>query len=104
MESFIQITRGFNKSDTVYTNVSLKNVEKYLKEHIDCYERTSQINRVYIDIDGKADINMSQDEFAVKDKNIENILFNLDFGSPHSLMKASKYELVLCRGLSTVLI
>ena len=65
-----------------------------MREHQDCYERTGERNRVYIDIDGKAGENMSEEEFRKKDKAIEHILLSLDLGSPHSLMKASKYNCI----------
>jgi hypothetical protein len=91
-EPVIEITRGFNSSDTIYKKVPLSKVEEYLKNNRDCYERTQPLNRVYIDIDGKADINMSEEDFLNKDKAIESILTNLDLGTPHSIMKSSKYD------------
>lgn len=88
----IEITHDFGKTDKQYNCVPISEVEEYLKMHRDCYERTGERNRVYIDIDGKADINMSETDFIKKDKAIETILLNLDLGSPFSLMKASKYK------------
>jgi phage/plasmid-associated DNA primase len=92
MNSDIQITHDFYKSDTLYSTVNINDIEQYLKTHINCYERTAMFNRVYIDIDGKADINMTEDEFNIKDSSIEFILLNLELGTPFSLMKASKYN------------
>lgn len=89
---YIEITHDFNKSDTIYENVPVKEVEEYLKKHIRCYERTGALNRVYIDIDGKADANMTETDFEIKDSSIEFILSNLELDTPYSLMKSSKYN------------
>ena len=93
-EQYVEITHGFYATNTKYNKVPIKTVEDYLREHQDCYERTGERNRVYIDIDGKAGENMSEEEFRKKDKAIEHILLSLDLGSPHSLMKASKYNCI----------
>jgi P4 family phage/plasmid primase-like protien len=92
MNGVIEITHNFNNSDRAYNRVPIRKVEEYLKMNRNCYERTSALNRVYIDIDGKADINMSEAEFIEKDAAIEKVLLNIDFGTPISLMKASKYK------------
>jgi phage/plasmid-associated DNA primase len=88
----IEITQGLHKTNTIYENVPLNEVEDYLEKNNKSFERTTQICRVYIDIDGKADINMSEEDFILKDNSIEFILLNLDLGSPHSLMKSSKHS------------
>ena len=54
MEREVEITHGFYKTNTIYNKVPINRVENYLREHQDCYERTGERNRVYIDIDGKA--------------------------------------------------
>jgi P4 family phage/plasmid primase-like protien len=87
----VEITHDFNKSDTIYERVPITEVEDYLKKHIRCYERTGALNRVYIDIDGKADINMTEMDFEIKDSSIQFILSGLELGSPYSLMRSSKY-------------
>lgn len=48
--------------------------------------------RAYIDIDGKVD--MDYDEYAFKniDESIKRHLFSIDFGTPCSIMTASKYN------------
>ena len=94
MTATIQITTGQKGSDTVYDTINVEKVEEYLTKNIKSYERTQPLNRVYIDVDGKADLSMEEDDFTAKDATIEFILLGLDLGTPFSLMKASKYDTV----------
>ena len=88
----VQVCNGLSTSDTVYSNISVEHIEAYLKTHIESYERTQNFNRVYIDIDGCAEQSMEEDDFKAKDETITFILRGLDFGTPFSLMTASKYN------------
>ena len=56
----VQITRGLNASDKQSDAIPLEVLENYLRGHTNCYERTNptektttDLNRAYVDLDGK---------------------------------------------------
>lgn len=90
----IQVATGLDTSDKVYKTIEVEDIKAYLTKNINSYERTQPLNRVYIDIDGCADLSMSEEDYTLKDYTIEFILRGMDLGTPFSLMKASKYDSV----------
>jgi len=98
-EPFIRITRGLEGSDRVFDRVPLSEVDAYITRFNKCYERTNPtedeptavLNRIFIDLDGKAD-DASETDF--KDL-VEGITMSLKLGIEDDvcIMDSSQYQL-----------
>lgn len=98
-EMKIQVSHGLMATNKSFTEVDASEIETYLQEHTDCYERTSdKLNRVYIDIDGEIESGMmDESEFTELQDQLCFILSNLDDYSvkTSSQFKANKLSFTL---------
>jgi putative DNA primase/helicase len=99
MEPVVRITRGLYKSDKTFEAIPIGKVGAYLSRHKDCYERTnpteadpsSDLNRVYIDLDGDAG-DIGEREFTELVDTITQTL-KLRIEESVCLMESSKHQL-----------
>jgi len=99
-EPFVRITRGLEGSDKHFERVPLSEVGGYLRRHTNCYERTnpteddasSVLNRIYIDLDGKASPDMSEMDFNELVDNVATAL-RLNIEDDVCVMDSSQYQL-----------
>jgi P4 family phage/plasmid primase-like protien len=91
--SAIKVHQGIATSPSPIS-LDANEVDNYLAKHKDLYEITfhnGEINRAFVDLDGKI-FNCSEDDFETTDETIKQLLSNIDFGTPYSVMTSSKYQ------------
>lgn len=109
-EADIFITCGLaNSATTSFKRVPLNQVQKFLQENKECYEITMPhdsamnrvLNRVYVDLDGELDFDMSEQTFQAESKKIESALKALATSEGFSLMESSKWKSADEKGVSS---
>ena len=94
------ITSGLSRSDKVCDDVPITKVKEYLASRKECYERTQPterepkriLNRVYVDIDGELDTNISEAEFnKIANAITAKLIYSYD-GIGYALKESCKWK------------